>query len=65
MIELLRKLKKVGLVFILIGLLIAVFVKGNSIPKLFSASFFIGAGLVLWMISRVKHQSGERFNKKR
>lgn len=56
LIELLKKLKKVGLILILVGFLIAVFVKENSIPKLFSASFFIGAGLVLWMISRVKHQ---------
>lgn len=56
MIELLKKLKKLALIFLAIGLAIALVVRENSLPKLVLLSFFIGGGLVLLLISGVKER---------
>ncbi len=44
---------------IVIGLAIALLIKENSVLKLFSASFFIGAGVVLLIISNVRMKNKE------
>ncbi len=45
---------KFGLVLIVLALVIIFLVRGNSTPKLFFSSFFLGSGIVLILLSSLK-----------